>query len=79
MSDKGNTISVSEAQRNFERVMRLADESGRAVITEAEQPRYMLIDLEASPVLEMTDDEKIDVVAARVLKRYREAFMELAK
>ena len=28
---------------------------------------------------EMTDDEKIDLVAARILERYREAFLELAK
>ena len=29
--------------------------------------------------IEMTDDEKIDFVAARILKRYRRAFEELAK
>ena len=29
--------------------------------------------------VEMTDDEKIDFVAARVLKQYRRAFEELAK
>lgn len=28
---------------------------------------------------ELTDDEKIDVAAARILERYREAFLELAK
>ena len=28
---------------------------------------------------ELTDDEKIDVVAARILERYKEAFLELAK
>jgi hypothetical protein len=27
----------------------------------------------------MTDDEKIDFIAARVLKQYRRAFEELAK
>jgi antitoxin Phd len=39
----------------------------------------MLIDLENSPIIEMTDDEKIDFVAARILKLYRPAFEELAK
>ena len=29
--------------------------------------------------LELTDDEKIDAVAARILETYREAFLELAK
>lgn len=27
----------------------------------------------------LTDDEKIDIVAARILKRYKPAFEELAK
>ena len=39
----------------------------------------MLIDLEASPVLDLTEDEKIDVVAERILKRFKPAFEELAK
>ena len=43
------------------------------------RPKYMLIDLDTSPVVDMTEDEKIDFVAARVLKRYRAAFEELAK
>lgn len=28
---------------------------------------------------ELTDDEKIDAAAARILEKYREAFLELAK
>ena len=39
----------------------------------------MHIDLDASPIVEMTDDEKIDFIAARILKRFRPAFEELAK
>lgn len=79
MHDEMNSVSVGEARRDFGRVMKMADESGRAVIKDGDQARYVLIDLESSPVLDMTDDEKIDVVAARVLKRYKEAFLELAK
>jgi len=37
------------------------------------------IDLDVSPMIDLTDDEKIDVVAARILKKYKTAFMELAK
>ena len=39
----------------------------------------MLIDLENSPIIDMSDDEKIDFVAARILKKYKPAFLELAK
>ena len=31
------------------------------------------------PTVEMTDDEKIDLVAAHILEKYRAAFEELAK
>lgn len=77
--DTSTIISITEANQNFSRVTRIAERSGRAVIFKNNRPRYMLIDLEESPVFEMTDDEKIDVVAARILKRFKPALEELAK
>ena len=75
-----NTIvSVTEANQNFSRVTRIAEKTGQAVIFKNNRPKFMLIDLDNSPVLDMTDDEKIDVVAARILKRFKPAFEELAK
>ena len=49
------------------------------IIFKNNKPKYMLVDLDVSPMIDMTDDEKIDVVAARILKKYKPAFMELAK
>ena len=43
------------------------------------RPKYLLIDMDRSPLLDMTDDEKIDVVAARIMKKFKPAFEELAK
>lgn len=75
-----NTIvSMTEANQNFSRVTRIAEKNGQAVIFKNNRPKYMVIDLETSPILELTDDEKIDIVAARILKRFRPAFEELAK
>ena len=75
-----NTIvSITEANQNFSRVTRIAEKNGQAVIFKNNRPKYMVIDLEHSPMLELTDDEKIDIVAARILKRFRPAFEELAK
>lgn len=75
-----NTIvSVTEANQNFSRVTRIAEKHGQAVIFKNNRPKYMVIDLESAPVLELTDDEKIDIVAARILKRFKPAFEELAK
>ena len=77
--DTNTIVSVTEANQNFSRVTRIAEKNGQAVIFKNNRPKYMLIDLEVSPILDMTDDEKIDVVAARVLKRFKPAFEELAK
>ncbi|MBR3979422.1 MAG: type II toxin-antitoxin system Phd/YefM family antitoxin [Oscillospiraceae bacterium] len=72
-------VSVTEANQNFSRVTRIAEKNGQAVIFKNNRPKYMVIDLESSPMLELTDDEKIDIVAARILKRFKPAFEELAK
>ncbi len=77
--DSNTIISVTEANQNFSRVTKIAEKNGRAVIFKNNKPRYMLIDLDAEPVLDMTDDEKIDVVARRVLARFKPALEELAK
>lgn len=75
-----NTIvSVTEANQNFSRVSRIAEKNGQAVIFKNNRPKFLLIDVESSPVLELSDDEKIDIVAARILNRFRPAFEELAK
>ena len=77
--DTNTIVSVSEANQNFSRVTRIADKNGQAVIFKNNRPKYLLLDVESSPVLDMTDDEKIDLVAARILKKYKPAFLELAK
>ena len=77
--DTKTIVSVTEANQNFSRVTRIAEKNGQEVIFKNNKPKYMLVDLDVSPMIDMTDDEKIDVVAARILKKYKPAFMELAK
>ena len=72
-------VSMTEANQNFSRVTRIADANGQAVIFKNNRPKYLLIDMDRSPLLDMTDDEKIDVVAARIMKKFKPAFEELAK
>lgn len=72
-------ISISEANQNFSRVARIVDKNGEVIIFKNNKPKYKLIDIDSDATIEMTDDEKIDFVAARVLKQYRRAFEELAK
>lgn len=77
--DTNAIISITEANQNFSRITRIAEKEGQAVIFKNNRPKYMLIDLDNTPDLDITDDEKIDIVAARVLKRFKPAFEELAK
>ena len=72
-------VTATEANQNFSRVAKMAEKKGKVVIFKNNRPKFLLIDMESSPVLELTDDEKIDIVAARILNRFRPAFEELAK
>lgn len=72
-------LSVTEINQNFTRATKIAEKKGSVVIFKNNKPRYMLVDIQNNPVLELTDDEKIDIVAKRILEKYRPAFEELAK
>ncbi len=74
-----NIVSISEANQNFSRVAKMVEQKGDIYIFKNNKPKFKLIDLENDTTIEMTDDEKIDFVAARVLRKYRAAFEELAK
>ena len=77
--DSNRIVSITETNQNFSKITRLADKTGEAIIFKNNRPKYRLIDLEQNPDLELTEEEAIDIVAARILKRYRPAFEELAK
>ncbi len=77
--DTEGIISITDANQNFSRAARLADKLGTVIIFKNNKPKYKLVELSSDDEIEMTDDEKIDFVAARVLREYREAFEELAK
>ena len=72
-------FSISEANQNFSKVARMVDKTGEVIIFKNNKPKYKLVDIDTDTTIEMTEDEKIDFVAARVLKQYRRAFEELAK
>mgnify|MGYP000454232686 FL=1 len=77
--DTKKIVSISEVNQNFSKIARMVDKMGEVYIFKNNKPKYKLVDLENSNTIEMSDDEKIDFVAARILKKYRKAFEELAK
>lgn len=74
-----NIISITEANQNFSRAAKIADRNGEAVIFKNNKPKYVLYNIEASPQIEMSDEEKIEFVGRRILKEHLNAFKELAK
>ena len=72
-------VTLEYAAENFSAVAKIADGEGEAYIEVDGKPRYMLVSLEGECVLELTHEEKVDIIAKRVLKKYEHAFKELAK
>ena len=71
-------VSITEANQNFSAVARKVDERKKVVVFKNNQPKYVVYSVDSLP-FELTDDEKIDVAAKRILVRYHKAFEELAK
>lgn len=72
-------VTMTEANQNFSKVVKIADKNGSAVVFKNNKPKYMIVNIEENPIFELSDDEKIDVASKRILEKYLEAFKELAK
>lgn len=80
MTIKTNQIvSMTEANQNFSKVSKVVEKNGSAVIFKNNKPKFVIVDIATNPMLDLTDDEKIDIAAKRVLEKYKPAFIELAK
>ena len=71
--------TMTEANQNFSKVAKVAENNGQAVIFKNNRPKFLLIDIDSNSYFDITDDEKIDVAAKRVMNRFKPAFEELAK
>ena len=72
-------MSVTEVNQNFSKAVKRAEKLGKVYIFKNNKPRYLFIDLEQEPEIEMTDEEKIEFIGRRILKEHKRAFQELAK
>ena len=66
-------MSITEVNQNFSSAVR------KVYIFKNNKPKFLLIDLEQEPEIEMTDEEKIEFIGRRILKDHKKAFEELAK
>ena len=75
--DTNNIVTATEANQNFSKVAKLAEKKGHIVVFKNNRPKLLVIDLDTEPQIEMTEDEKFDFVASRILRDHRAAFESL--
>lgn len=72
-------VSMTAANQNFSAVAKIVNKKGSAVVFKNNRPKYMILDLDNSSYIDLTDDEKFEIVSKRILLQYLDAFKELAK
>ena len=79
-----NLVSMKEANQNFSKVARMVDVNGSVVILKNNTPKYILVDynlakeVEEEPV-KFAEDNELEMVSSKILKKYKKTFEELAK
>lgn len=75
--DTKQIISMTMANQNFSNASRTVDKYGEVIIMKNNKPKYLIIDI--NKYLDLTEDEKIMIIAKRILNKHINAFKELAK
>ena len=70
-------VSMTEANQNFSQVAKKVDELGSVIVLKNNKPKYIVSSVEDNLIL--TEDEKLEIVAKRILKENHKAFKELAE
>ena len=77
--DTNAIVTATEANQNFPRAAKQAEEKGHVVVFKNNRPKLLVTDLDTEPQIDMTEDEKLEFVAGKILREHRAAFEELAK
>jgi antitoxin Phd len=75
--DTNQILTMTEVNQNFSKAAKLVDQKGSAIIFKNNRPKYIIADI--SHMLDLTDSEKIDIIAKRIIEKHRKAFEELGK
>ena len=72
-------ISMTEANQNFSKVVKVADQQGAALIFKNNKPRYLITVFEDTLESPFYEDVLFFLVAKDILSKHLHAFKELAK
>ena len=75
--DTKQIVTMTEANQNFSKAVKVVDKYKKAYIIKNNKPKYVILDIEE--YFELSDDDKILLASKRVLDKHIEAFKELAK
>ncbi|MBQ2564099.1 MAG: type II toxin-antitoxin system Phd/YefM family antitoxin [Oscillospiraceae bacterium] len=79
MIDTNSIVTATEANQNFSRIAKMAEKKGRVYVFKNNRPKLLVIDLDTEPQIELSEDEKFEIVTQRILKEHLAAFKELGK
>ena len=77
--DTNTVVSMTEANQNFSKVTRIADQYGRAVVFKNNAPRYLVIQFAIADQVEDAAKSEALASAGKMMNLYDDAFKELAK
>ena len=67
--ESNQIVSMTEANQNFSKVVRQAEEDGCVVIFKNNKPKFVLLDVDAMRIPLPDSDEKLEKVAKREISR----------
>lgn len=70
-------VSLTESNQNFSQVVKKVDSLGNVVILKNNKPKYVISKFDESIIL--TDDEKLEIIAKRILSEHKHAFEVLGQ
>ncbi len=77
--DTKTIVSISEANQNFSKVARMADEYGQVLILKNNSPKYLLIEFDSYRDEETISDAVLKAASKRLIKTNENIYEELAK
>ena len=72
-------ISMTEANRNFSKAVKIANADGSVFIMQDNKPEYILLRINNNEKYETADDKELDAVSRQLLEQNKEGYKLLAK
>ncbi len=79
MIDTKSIVSIAEANQDFSKVIKLVEETGKAVIIKNNAPKYLVIDFNEIEKQEFAEDKTVMEISKRLMEQNKVAYEVLSK